>query len=109
MSVSIGGKQNKNASLQAKVKNNLKQRILFFLQFITMALSKQGDDDVIREMTSAKSVKEDAALLLAPYMNFEEFLVPAPISICVLGEFVFPTYSNLKAGMCSFSWNFAKF
>ena len=54
-----------------------------------MALSKQGNDDVIREMTSAKSVKEDAALLLAPYMNFEEFLVPAPISICILGELVF--------------------
>ena len=54
-----------------------------------MALSKQGDDDVIKEMTSAKSVKEDAAFLLAPYMSFEEFLVPAPISICVLGEVVY--------------------
>ena len=94
MSVSIGGKQDENASLQAKVKNNFKQRILFFLQFITMALSKRGDDDVIREMTSAKSVKEDAALLLAPYMNFEEFLVPAPISICVLGELIFSSCLN---------------
>ena len=59
-----------------------------------MALSKQGDDHVIREMTSAKSVKEDAALLLAPYMNYEEFLVPAPISICVLGELIFSSCLN---------------
>ena len=53
-----------------------------------MALSKQGNEDALRQLTSAKSVKEDAELLMAPYLNYESFLIPAPISICVLGRFV---------------------
>ena len=52
-----------------------------------MALSKPKDNDAMRELTSAKTVKEDVALLMAPYINFEHFLVPAPLSICVLGTY----------------------
>ena len=40
----------------------------------------------MREMTSAKAIKEDVALLMAPYINFEQFLVPSPMTICVLGR-----------------------
>ena len=53
-----------------------------------MALSKPKDNDAMRELTSAKTVKEDVALLMAPYINFEHFLVPAPLSICVLGTYL---------------------
>ena len=58
-----------------------------------MALSKQGNEDALRQLTSAKSVKEDAELLMAPYLNYESFLTPAPMSICVLGRFV-STWKN---------------
>ena len=55
-----------------------------------MALRKPKEDDVMqknmREMTSAKAIKEDVALLMAPYINFEQFLVPSPMTICVLGR-----------------------
>ena len=58
-----------------------------------MALSKKrndddDDDDVqknLRELTSAKSIKEDAALLVKSYIDVGQLLVPAPASICVLG------------------------
>ena len=38
------------------------------------------------ELISPTSIKEDAEFLMAPYLNFESFLAPAPMSICVLGE-----------------------
>ena len=53
-----------------------------------MALSKPKENDVMRELTSAKTVKDDVALLMAPYINFEHFLIPAPLSICVLGTYL---------------------
>ena len=40
----------------------------------------------MRELISPASVKEDAEFLMAPYLNFESFLAPAPMSISVLGE-----------------------
>ena len=56
-----------------------------------MALSrKRGSDDVqknMRELTSAQNIKDDVMLLMAPYINFEQFLVPAPTSICILGKY----------------------
>ena len=51
-----------------------------------MAVRNRGDQELMRELISPASVKEDAEFLMAPYLNFESFLAPAPMSISVLGE-----------------------
>ena len=53
-----------------------------------MSVSKQGNEDALRQLTSAKSVKEDAELFMAQDLNYQNFLTHAPMSICVLGRFV---------------------
>ncbi|XP_078530755.1 uncharacterized protein LOC144817800 [Lissotriton helveticus] len=43
-------------------------------------------NDAIRSITKAEDVRQDIAQKMAPYANWEEFLMPAPISIAILGE-----------------------
>uniref|UniRef100_W5MUG0 Uncharacterized protein n=1 Tax=Lepisosteus oculatus TaxID=7918 RepID=W5MUG0_LEPOC len=50
----------------------------------TMALSK-----TIKTITRAQDVRNDAKMIMKPYANWEEFLMPVPISIAILGEPVF--------------------
>ena len=57
-----------------------------FQDFHKMAVRNRGDQELMRELISPASVKEDAEFLMAPYLNFESFLAPAPMSISVLGE-----------------------
>ncbi|XP_072123087.1 uncharacterized protein [Mobula birostris] len=43
----------------------------------------------LRSVTKASDVREDNALMLQPYSNWEEFLMPGPLSIAILGEIIF--------------------
>ncbi|XP_078530756.1 uncharacterized protein LOC144817802 [Lissotriton helveticus] len=43
-------------------------------------------DDAFRSVSKAQDVRQDTAHKMAPYANWEEFLMPAPISIAILGE-----------------------
>ncbi len=54
-----------------------------------MASGGRWDADcrkAMQELTSGKAIREDVALLMAPHANFEQFLTPAPLSICILGK-----------------------
>ncbi|XP_059841478.1 uncharacterized protein LOC132402596 isoform X1 [Hypanus sabinus] len=42
-----------------------------------------------RSITKASDVREDNALMLQPYSNWEQFLMPGPLSIAILGEIIF--------------------
>ncbi|XP_069036288.1 myosin-2 heavy chain-like [Lepisosteus oculatus] len=42
-----------------------------------------------KKITKAEDVRNDNKMLMKPYANWEEFLMPAPISIAILGELVF--------------------
>ena len=78
-----------------KTKSMWNQKSL--LQWVrhTMALStKRGSDDIIREMTRAKNIKDTVMVAIAEYMNFEDFLVPAPASICILGKLFCTSRNN---------------
>uniref|UniRef100_W5LWZ3 Uncharacterized protein n=1 Tax=Lepisosteus oculatus TaxID=7918 RepID=W5LWZ3_LEPOC len=44
---------------------------------------------VTKKITKAEDVQNDNKMLMKPYANLEEFLMPAPISIAILGELVF--------------------
>ncbi|XP_059842746.1 uncharacterized protein LOC132403310 [Hypanus sabinus] len=43
----------------------------------------------LRSVTKASDVREDNALMLQPYSNWEQFLMPGPLSIAILGEIIF--------------------
>ncbi|XP_072906503.1 uncharacterized protein [Hemitrygon akajei] len=43
----------------------------------------------VRDITKASDVREDNALMLQPYSNWEQFLMPGPLSIAILGEIIF--------------------
>ncbi|XP_051868634.1 uncharacterized protein LOC127568666 isoform X2 [Pristis pectinata] len=43
----------------------------------------------LRSVTKASDVREDSALLLQPYSNWEQFLMPGPLSVAILGEIIF--------------------
>ncbi|XP_072906495.1 uncharacterized protein [Hemitrygon akajei] len=43
----------------------------------------------MRSITKASDVREDNALMLQPYSNWEQFLMPGPLSIAILGEIIF--------------------
>ena len=56
---------------------------------LIMASGGRWDADcrkAMQELTSGKAIREDVALLMAPHANFEQFLTPAPLSICILGK-----------------------
>jgi hypothetical protein len=42
-----------------------------------------------RNVSKASDARNDTKMLMQPYANWEEFLMPAPISIAILGELVF--------------------
>ncbi|XP_072120854.1 uncharacterized protein [Mobula birostris] len=42
-----------------------------------------------RSVAKASDVREDNALMLQPYSNWEQFLMPGPLSIAILGEIIF--------------------
>ncbi|XP_067844617.1 putative uncharacterized protein MYH16 isoform X2 [Heptranchias perlo] len=43
----------------------------------------------LRSITKASDVRNDNALLLQPYSNWEQFLMPGPLSVAILGEIIF--------------------
>ena len=55
-----------------------------------MAFSEKRDSDDVQKrmcgLMSGKNIKDDIMLLMDPYINFEEFLVPAATSVCILGR-----------------------
>ncbi|XP_054834078.1 uncharacterized protein LOC129328815 [Eublepharis macularius] len=48
----------------------------------------------------AQDVREDTELIMKPYANWEEYLMPAPLSIAILGNLIF-----ISAGQGDFSIN----
>ena len=40
----------------------------------------------MQSLTKSSDVREDIALVMAPHANWEEYLMPAPISIAILGK-----------------------
>uniref|UniRef100_H3B698 Zgc:162509 n=2 Tax=Latimeria chalumnae TaxID=7897 RepID=H3B698_LATCH len=46
-------------------------------------------DEAMMSLTKANAVREENAMLMKPYANWEEFLMPGPLSIAILGELVF--------------------
>lgn len=46
----------------------------------------QGINQAKKGLAKGNDLKEDMAMVMAPYANWEEFLTPAPITICLLGE-----------------------
>ncbi|XP_078533309.1 uncharacterized protein LOC144819212 [Lissotriton helveticus] len=43
-------------------------------------------NDAVRSVTKAEDIRRDTELMMKPYASWEEFLVPAPLSIAILGE-----------------------
>ncbi|XP_032882289.1 uncharacterized protein LOC116976506 [Amblyraja radiata] len=43
----------------------------------------------VRSVTKASDIREDNALFLQPYSNWEQFLMPGPLSVAILGEIIF--------------------
>ena len=55
-----------------------------------MEKEEQGEDwdKTMQELTSAKNLKEDAELLMMPYINLEQLLLPVPFSIYIIGMLI---------------------
>ena len=45
-------------------------------------------DTALKNISKAKDIREEMELIVSPYANWEEFLVPAPMSICLLGQLI---------------------
>ncbi len=41
----------------------------------------------MQSLTRSADVREDMALVMAPHSNWEEYLMPAPLSIALLGKY----------------------
>ena len=39
----------------------------------------------IQSLTKSSDIREDMAIVMAPHSNWEEYLMPAPISIAIIG------------------------
>ena len=39
----------------------------------------------IRSLTKSSDIREDMVIVMAPHSNWEEYLMPAPISIAIIG------------------------
>ena len=39
----------------------------------------------LRSLTKSSDIREDMAIVMAPHSNWEEYLMPAPISIAIIG------------------------
>uniref|UniRef100_UPI00398F229B uncharacterized protein n=1 Tax=Pristiophorus japonicus TaxID=55135 RepID=UPI00398F229B len=46
------------------------------------------------KQTKAEEVRQDNMLMMQPYVNWEEFLMPAPTSIAILGELIIISSTN---------------
>ncbi|XP_051784940.1 uncharacterized protein LOC114653829 isoform X8 [Erpetoichthys calabaricus] len=52
-------------------------------------MSSNDVQTAVLSISKAKDVRQETALLMKPYANWEEFLMPGPLSIAILGELVF--------------------
>ncbi|XP_039610138.1 uncharacterized protein LOC120530049 [Polypterus senegalus] len=52
-------------------------------------MSSNNVQTAVLSISKAKDVRQETALLMKPYANWEEFLMPGPLSIAILGELVF--------------------
>ncbi|XP_039609861.1 uncharacterized protein LOC120529791 [Polypterus senegalus] len=52
-------------------------------------MSSQDVQKAVLSISKAEGVRQETALLMKPYANWEEFLMPGPLSIAILGELVF--------------------
>ena len=43
----------------------------------------------IQSLTKSTDIREDMAIVMAPHSNWEEYLMPAPISIAIIGKATF--------------------
>ena len=43
----------------------------------------------IQSLTKSTDIREDMAIVMAPHSNWEEYLMPAPISIAIIGMATF--------------------
>ena len=76
-----------------------------------MAVSRR-EDEKMRELTSVTAIKEDAEMLLGPYLSFEKFLTPAPMVISILGMLrdtkeiftLFASVENFFVVKCTVFW-----
>ncbi|XP_076347688.1 uncharacterized protein LOC143245337 [Tachypleus tridentatus] len=53
------------------------------------AISKMNKQ--LRSVTKGKDIKEEMALIMTPHTNWEQYLVPAPLSIALLGDLMLIT------------------
>ncbi|KAF7236220.1 ATP synthase epsilon chain, chloroplastic [Varanus komodoensis] len=68
-----------------------------------MAASEEKPHALVKAvmtLSKGKEVHKETELLMKPYANWEEFLMPAPISIAILGELIF-----ISTGQGDFSIN----
>ncbi|XP_023654845.2 uncharacterized protein [Paramormyrops kingsleyae] len=66
--------------------------ILIVLKFASNSDGKETMGDLVkatRSISKAEDFRDDTKLIMQPYANWEEYLVPAPVSIAILGELVF--------------------
>ena len=52
----------------------------------------------IQSLTRSSDIREDMAIVMAPHSNWEEYLMPAPISIAIIGNnsFQVPTAMHFE-------------
>lgn len=57
-----------------------------FKRDVDCTTSAANLNDAYSSVTKAEDVRQDIAIKMKPYASWEEFLMPAPISIAILGE-----------------------
>ncbi|KAL6478878.1 hypothetical protein MHYP_G00123110 [Metynnis hypsauchen] len=57
-------------------------------QHCSKAMAMSRFNQAHRSITKAKDFRDDIAILMQPYANWEEYLTPAPLSIALLGQLV---------------------
>ncbi|KAK9405841.1 hypothetical protein NXF25_004615 [Crotalus adamanteus] len=75
---------------------------IFLRRLFTMASAGQSHAVVkaVETLSRGQDVRRETELLMKSYANWEEFLMPAPISIAILGELIF-----ISTGQGDFSLN----
>ncbi|XP_078085499.1 uncharacterized protein LOC144504276 [Mustelus asterias] len=53
------------------------------------SLPQGNSNNALKAITKASDVRKDTELLLKPYSNWEQFLMPGPLSVAILGEIIF--------------------
>ena len=51
-------------------------------------LSVKQVDEALSKVNGSADMKEEMVMTIAPYANWGEFLVPAPLSIALLGQLI---------------------